>query len=209
MAKLIVVTNELGSFATNCYMVANTETRETIVIDPAWDAKYIFNTLEHENLKCVAIYLTHGHVDHMAALEELVKLTGVQVYAAQDEKEVLESTKANLSEMLWKPVTVTADKYLQDGDVVKVLGTELHCISVPGHTRGGMCYYFPEEKLLFSGDTLFAGSVGRSDFPTGDGAALVENIREKLLTLPEDTIVYPGHNGHTKIKREKETNPFF
>ena len=111
--------------------------------------------------------------------------------------------------MRGKVIETSADNYLADGDVRKVLGTEMKCISVPGHTRGGMCYYFADEHILFSGDTLFKYSVGRSDFPTGDERALLENIREKLFVLPDETVVYPGHNGVTQIGKEKKMNPFF
>ena len=108
-----------------------------------------------------------------------------------------------------KVIETETDYYLSDGSVKKLLGTEMRCISVPGHTRGGMCYYFESENILFSGDTLFKYSVGRSDFPTGDEHALLENIREKLFVLPDDTVVYPGHGETTLIRKEKKMNPFF
>ena len=213
MAELKVIANELGGFQTNCYIVANDETKEAIVIDPSWNAEFIKGKLDSEGLNCVGIYLTHGHIDHMAAMDELKALTGVPTYASEDEKEVLGSSKANLSAMMTsvfgKAIETSADNYLADGDVRKVLGTEMKCISVPGHTRGGMCYYFADEHILFSGDTLFKYSVGRSDFPTGDERALLENIREKLFVLPDETVVYPGHNAVTQIGKEKKMNPFF
>lgn len=213
MAELKVIANELGGFQTNCYIVANDETKEAIVIDPSWNAEFIKGKLDSEGLNCVGIYLTHGHIDHMAAMDELKALTGVPTYASEDEKEVLGSSKANLSAMMTsvfgKVIETSADNYLADGDVRKVLGTEMKCISVPGHTRGGMCYYFADEHILFSGDTLFKYSVGRSDFPTGDERALLENIREKLFVLPDETVVYPGHNGVTQIGKEKKMNLFF
>ena len=213
MAELKVIANELGGFQTNCYIVANDETKEAIVIDPSWNAEFIKGKLDSEGLNCVGIYLTHGHIDHMAAMDELKALTGVPTYASEDEKDVLGSSKANLSVMMTsvfgKVIETSADNYLADGDVRKVLGTEMKCISVPGHTRGGMCYYFADEHILFSGDTLFKYSVGRSDFPTGDEHALLENIREKLFVLPDDTVVYPGHGETTLIRKEKKMIPFF
>ena len=111
--------------------------------------------------------------------------------------------------MFGAPYTTDADEFVADGDHISMLDTEIRCIAVPGHTKGGTCYYFEAEKLLFSGDTLFCGSVGRSDFPTGDAAALIENIENKLFVLPEDVEVYPGHDGKTTIRREKAGNPFF
>jgi glyoxylase-like metal-dependent hydrolase (beta-lactamase superfamily II) len=209
MSNIIVITNELGSLSTNSYIAANTETREAIVIDPADDAAYIVKCLKDSKLKCTGIFLTHGHLDHMAAMDELKELTQVQTYASEDEKQILESERGNLSAMLGYPLTTSVDNYLHDGDEVKVLGTTMKCISVPGHTIGGMCYYFEEAGILFSGDTLFASSIGRSDFPTGNGQVLLESIEEKLLVLPDETIVYPGHNSRTKIGREKAYNPFF
>ena len=217
MAELNVDAYELGGFQTNCYIVSNLETREAIVIDPSWNAKMIKKKLDDKNLKCVGIYLTHGHIDHMAAMDELKSLlgesTGAQTYASEDERDVLGNSRVNLSAMMTsvfeKVVETSVDNYLADGDVRKLLDTEMRCISVPGHTRGGMCYYFEQGHILFSGDTLFKYSVGRSDFPTGDENALLENIREKLFVLPDDTVVYPGHGDKTQIGKEKKMNPFF
>ena len=142
-------------------------------------------------------------------MDDLRKLTGVKAYASEDEKQVLESRTGNLSAVFGHPLETSADIYLQDGQEVAVLGTVARCISVPGHTVGGMCYYFAEEHLLFTGDTLFASSVGRSDFPTGNEQDLLEAIETKLLVLPEETAVYPGHNGTSRIGRERKFNPFF
>lgn len=209
MANLIVITNQLGELGTNCYIVGNTKTREAIVIDPADEADYICKCMKDGRFTCVGIFLTHGHFDHIGALEELKDMTNVKVYASEEEAQVLGSRRANLSAMFGHPIETAADVYLKDGQEVAILGNTMRCIGVPGHTVGGMCYYFADDGILFSGDTLFAASVGRSDFPTGDGTALIENIREKLLVLPEETTVYPGHNQYTKIGKEKKYNPFF
>ncbi len=213
MAQLKVISNELGGFQTNCYIIENINSKEAIVIDPSWNAEFINKRLVADNMKCVGIYLTHGHIDHMSAMDELKKLTGADTYASEDEKEVLGNSRVNLSAMMTsvfgRVVETQTDHYLADGDVRKLLDTEMRCISVPGHTRGGMCYYFESENMLFSGDTLFRYSVGRSDFPTGDEHALLENIREKLFVLPDETVVYPGHGEQTLIRKEKKMNPFF
>lgn len=210
MAKLITITNVLGSLATNCYTVANSETREAIIIDPAAKADFLINMYGNQNLKPVAILLTHGHVDHIGAVAELqAKYSDIKIYAGKEEKEVLNSANANLSTMFGQPISLDADIYVDDEEEIELIGAKIKCLHVPGHTKGGMCYYFQEEKMVFSGDTLFYSSVGRSDFPTGDEEALLEGISAKLFALPEDVTVYPGHNDRTTIQREKNFNPYF
>lgn len=210
MANLIVTTNMLGDFATNCYTIFNQDTREAVIIDPGDRADFLIDTYKSQRYKPVAILLTHGHLDHIGAVPGLLKeYPQLTVYAGKEEKDVLNDTRLNLSAMFGNPMTVEADKYVDEADVIELLGTKIRCFHVPGHTKGGTCYYFEEQAMLFSGDTLFAGSVGRSDFPTGDERALLDNIEKKLFTLPEDVIVYPGHNSKTSIKREKLYNPYF
>lgn len=211
MQDIIVITNQLGSFMTNCYTVYNTVSREAVIIDPAANAQFINNMLVSQQLNCTAVLLTHGHIDHMEALSELLNLIGdkVPVYAAAAEAEVLNDPRKNLSAMLTdRVVTVKPDILLEDGQTIELLGTDIQCILVPGHTQGGMCYYLEENQMLFSGDTLFAGSIGRSDFPTGNSGQLIHMIRERLFVLPDAVTVYPGHNERTTIGREKEHNPF-
>lgn len=211
MQELIVITNQLGDFMTNCYTVYNAVTRDAVLIDPASNARFLNNILVNEQLNCVAILLTHGHYDHIGALPELMELVGhkVPIYASAEEEDVLNDPRKNLSTMLsGQMVTVKPDILLQDGQEIELLDTKLRCFLVPGHTKGGMCYYFAENGILFSGDTLFARSIGRSDFPTGDGIKLVKSIKEKLMTLPDETIVYPGHNERTTIGKERNANPF-
>ncbi len=211
MENIIVITNQLGDFMTNCYTVYNATTREAVIIDPASNARFLSNTLTNQQLKCVGILLTHGHMDHIGAIPELLELIGhnVPVYAAAEELDVLGDPRKNLSAMLSdQVVTLKPDILLEDGQVIELLGTKITCILVPGHTKGGMCYYLEENQMVFSGDTLFSRSIGRSDFPTGNGIELVNKIKEKLMVLPNATTVYPGHNERTTIGREKETNPF-
>lgn len=211
MQELIVITNQLGDFMTNCYTVYNAVTRDAVLIDPACNARFLNNILVNEQLNCVAILLTHGHYDHIGALPELMELVGhkVPIYASAEEEDVLNDPRKNLSTMLsGQMVTVKPDILLQDDQEIELLDTKLRCFLVPGHTKGGMCYYFAENGILFSGDTLFARGIGRSDFPTGDGIKLVKSIKEKLMTLPDETIVYPGHNERTTIGKERNANPF-
>lgn len=214
MQNIIVVTNVLGALGTNCYTVVNTETRDAVVIDPAANESFLCKMFENQNYKLKAILITHAHFDHMGAVMPIKKYfqdkgIEVPVYIGENDDDLLANCATNLSAMFGEPMFVQSDVKVKDGDVIDILGTKMKCIEVPGHTKGGMCYYFEENKLLFDGDTLFKGSVGRSDFPTGDPDVLLSSIENKLFTLPDDTEVFPGHEGKTTISREKKFNMFF
>lgn len=154
-----------------------------------------------------AILLTHGHFDHIGAVKDLKDAYQIPLYCSREENDqILSKLEGNLSRMMDKPMTFVADEFVRDGERLEMIGTILTCIATPGHTIGGMCYYNEELKSLIAGDTLFAGSVGRTDFPTGSGAQLLLSITEKLYALPDDTKVFPGHMDSTTIGYEKKTN---
>lgn len=196
----------VGPVSTNCYFLYNKETKEGIIVDPGDEPAKLLAYLKDKEIKLQAILLTHGHFDHIGAVSELKKAFNVPVYAARAEKEVLLQPQKNLSGQMGETISLEADKYLEDGETIELLGQEVRCLLTPGHTCGGMCYYFPKEGIVFSGDTLFQESVGRTDFPTGNMSTLIRSIREKLFVLAPATRVYPGHGMMTSIENEKMFN---
>ena len=159
-------------------------------------------------MKPEAVLLTHAHFDHMLAADDIRKAYGCKVYVHMDDERMLNDPFLNLSGTMGTEQTgISADHLLRDGDVLHFLNREWRVMATPGHTAGSVCYYLPEEKVLFSGDTLFAESLGRTDLPTGSMSAIVRSIAEKLLVLPEDIMVYPGHGDATTIGYEKQYNP--
>ena len=198
----------VGEVQTNCYIIINEETKECLIVDPGAAAKQLASRIQTDNLKPVAVLLTHGHFDHAGAARELAETFGISVYAHEAEKETLENSRINVSWMVGRNESYTADIYVNEKETLDLAGFEVQVFHTPGHTKGGCCYYFKEQGVLFSGDTLFAESVGRTDFPGGSMSELVRSIREKLMTLPDDTTVYPGHNDVTTIKTERNYNPY-
>ena len=197
----------LSSCATNCYFVYEEGKKDVIFFDPGDRGEYIYEKLTEAGFHIAAIYLTHGHFDHIEGCNELRNLTGAKVYALDVEKELLEDPATNLSGAFGSAYTVAADGFVKDGDVCTEAGMTFKVIATPGHTKGGCCYYFEEDGILIAGDTLFEESVGRIDFPGGSASELIHSIREKLFLLPDDTKVYPGHGEATTIGHEKEYNP--
>ena len=208
MAKLKIGRIMLGMCQTNCYFVYEEGKHKALVFDPADKGEYIYNGLRDKGFSVEAILLTHGHFDHIWGVEELRKLSGASVYAYEGEQEVCESPALNVSQDTGRPCMVKADVYVKDGEEITIAGMTFRLIATPGHTKGSCCYYFEEDKLLISGDTLFQESVGRTDLPTGSMSTLVRSVKEKLLSLPEDVKVYPGHGEATSIGYEKAYNPF-
>ena len=209
MGQIEIKSMTLGMVATNCYLIINKETKEALLIDPADNALRISNVIEENVCTLKAILLTHGHFDHIMALNELKKRYNVPVYAHEEEEDVLKQSSLNMSGMIGQIYTTQADIYVKDGEHLKLAGLDIIVLHTPGHTKCGVCYYLPEEKVLMSGDTLFHCSIGRTDFPTGSMSQLVRSVKEQLFVLPDDVQVYPGHDSVTSIGYEKQYNPFF
>ena len=198
------------TFAANCYILKDEESGGALVVDPGvCDSRFEAMLRETGISKLRYILLTHGHFDHLMATNELKELFGdVTVYAGRHEHILLEDPKMNHSVLIGKPYVVKTDVPVKDGDEITVGSMKCKVIETPGHSIGGVCFYFEEDGVLISGDTLFFESVGRTDFPTGDAGALRTSIVEKLYKLPDETEVYPGHGDATTIGHEKAYNPF-
>ena len=199
----------LGLVRTNCYIVYTEETKKAVIIDPAADSRRIMDEISALGVTPEAILLTHGHFDHMLAAESLKNGYQIPVCVHKADAELLRDASLNCSEQfLHMSYAISADEELEDGQSLRFLDGTLMVISTPGHTEGSCCYYAKNDTVLFSGDTLFQGSVGRTDLPTGRAAQLVHSVREKLFVLPEDTLVLSGHGDQTTIGEEKQYNPY-
>jgi glyoxylase-like metal-dependent hydrolase (beta-lactamase superfamily II) len=201
----------MGDFGTNGYCVrASPQAAECIIIDPGLGAEELLDFVREHSLQPVWIILTHGHIDHIAGVDLFRQhFPPVQVAIHQDDSVALRDPDENLSLMLGTPFdTDPADRLLKDRDILDLAGIHMQVLHTPGHTRGGICLYCEKDNVLFAGDTLFAGSIGRTDFPGGDYSQLIRGIREKILILPPRTLVYTGHGPTTTIEQEKQDNPY-
>ena len=208
MKKLELQKCIVGSVSTNCYLLKNKETGEMLIIDPGDNAGKIEQKILEMQGKPIAILLTHGHFDHILAAEEIRKKYNVPIYADQKEEKTLQDARINLTAYQGNGYTLKADVYLTDLQVEELAGFSVQMIETPGHTVGSCCYYIQDEGVLFSGDTVFHGSVGRTDFPGGSMSEIVRSLHRLLDALPEETEVYPGHDAATTIGYEKRYNPF-
>ncbi|MCC8127351.1 MAG: MBL fold metallo-hydrolase [Clostridiales bacterium] len=208
MSDLRIQTLVLGAVSTNCYVLYHNQTKRAVIVDPADEAERIRRKCEELALRPEAILLTHGHFDHIMAVEDVKRLYGCEVWAGWKEEKMLLDPALNLTGYQgMKQVSIRADHPVRDNEVISLIGFDWKVLETPGHTAGSVCYYIESEEILLSGDTLFEGSLGRTDFPTGSSAEIVRSIRDRLLVLPEDTMVYPGHGDPTVIKYEKKYNP--
>lgn len=202
--KTIKIETMIGNL-TNCYILVDEEAKEAMVIDPAGECDKILEMLNILNVKLKYIYLTHCHADHLGALEELREKTKAKFLIHRLENENLRNTEINLTTNLGvKNIEIEADARVDEGDSLHVGDIELKVIHTPGHTNGGTSLYSEKYKLLFSGDTVFKGTYGRYDLPTGSKKDIMNSIKNKLLVLPEDTLIYPGHGMSGLISEEKE-----
>lgn len=199
----------LGLVRTNCYIVYSEETKKAVIIDPAADSRRIMEEISGLGIVPEAILLTHGHFDHMLAAESLKNGYQIPICVHKADAELVKHPDLNCSQQfLHMSYSISADEELEDGQNLRFLDGAFNVLSTPGHTEGSCCYYAKEDNILFSGDTLFQESVGRTDLPTGSAAKLVKSIRERLFVLPEDTLVLSGHGDQTTIGEEKQYNPY-
>ena len=204
--RIICLTS--GIFQENCYLVASETSSDAILIDPGEDAELFLSRLNSEGLTLKAIWLTHGHLDHVDGVQHVVTETGAEVYLHPGDRELYDHVREQgaMLGIRTDAVVPPPDRELAQGDELRVGDCPFCVLHVPGHSPGGVA--FLGDGVVICGDTLFAGSIGRSDLPGGDMQQLLTGIRQQLLSLPDDTVVYPGHGPETTIGVERASNPF-
>ena len=199
----------VGVLQCNCSIFGDEQTREALVVDPGDDIARILQLLERHSLRVKAIVITHAHIDHIGGAQKLKQATGAPVYMNTNDAELQKMLDVQAAWVgVATPEQVAIDTPAKDGDKLMVGATEFHVLHTPGHTQGSISLWIPGEAKLVAGDTLFRDSIGRTDLPGGDGRQILRSIHEKLMPLPEETIVIPGHGANTTIGREKRENFF-
>ncbi|HEY4839975.1 MAG TPA: MBL fold metallo-hydrolase [Candidatus Acidoferrales bacterium] len=206
----------VGMLQCNCHIVGDPVTREAIVIDPGDDVDSILEVIARRGLKVTNILITHSHIDHVIGLKKMREVTGAPVSMHQADLDLYQQMEMQAEWIHWAtPELTEVDDFLTEGKSIKWGNYELRVMHTPGHTKGSVCLYLPREEnivqdpgLLFAGDTLFEGSIGRTDLWGGSMKEILRSLKTKLLTLPDETIVFPGHGSPTTIGVERETNPF-
>lgn len=208
-AVLHVLQIPVGPFLANAWLAWERAPGEAVLVDAGAEADRLLGEIESRGLALAAVLQTHAHGDHIQALPAVVEATGAPVYLHPDAAPMLGDAEENLSAFAGIPVTAPVDYVpVEDGDRLELLGRETRVLHTPGHAAGSVCFWFPSDGVVFTGDALFQGSIGRTDFPGGSHQTLVGAIRTKLLSLPDETRVLPGHMGPTTIARERRENPF-
>ncbi len=199
----------VGLLQCNCTVLGNEKSLEAIVVDPGADLPKIMAVVAKHGLTVRKIVVTHAHIDHIAGAQQLKQLTGAPIFYNQNDLPLVTMMDVQAGWLgVATPQVSAPDGDLTGGQTVTVDGLVAEVLHTPGHTQGSLCLYLPEHNLLLAGDTLFAGSVGRTDLPGGDTRMLIHSIRSELLPLPEQTVVVPGHGGETTIGEERDSNPF-
>jgi hydroxyacylglutathione hydrolase len=199
----------VGPLQCNCSILGDETSLEAIVVDPGDDIPRILSVLDKHNLTVKQIVITHAHIDHIAGAQRLKRVTGAPILYNQNDLPLVEMMEMQAGWLgIPTPEVPLPDDTLDDGKRIAIIGLTGSILHTPGHTQGSVCLYLPDQSLLLAGDTLFAGSVGRTDLPGGNARQLIASINNRLLTLPDDVTVIPGHGPRTSIAEEKETNPF-
>ncbi len=199
----------VGMLQCNCSVFGDEQTREGIVVDPGDEITRVLDVVQKHGLTVKAIVITHAHIDHIAGAQKLKTATGAPVYMNPNDQQLQQMMDVQASWLgMRTPPPVEIDVAANDGDRVVMGTTEFHVLHTPGHTQGSISLWIPSENKVVAGDTLFRESIGRTDLPGGDGRQILESIHEKLLPLPDQTVVIPGHGETTTIGREKRFNYF-
>ena len=199
----------VGMLQCNCSIFGDEQTREALVVDPGDEITRILQVLKRHGLTVKGIVITHAHIDHIGGAQKLKKATGAPVYMNPDDAELQKMMEVQAGWLgVETPDAVEIDSPAMDGGKLVVGATEFHVLHTPGHTQGSISLWIPSEGKLVAGDTLFRDSIGRTDLPGGDSRQILRSIHQKLLPLPEETVVIPGHGEKTTLGREKRFNPF-